>query len=73
MIKAIAGDSSDAMSEHYRQFDAKLASEFAKRLTGKEAAALPPARAPIPPWALEKLATQDAGNWQAVKDERMKG
>lgn len=44
MIKAITGHSSDAMSEHYQQFDVGLASEFAKRLTGKAVPlALPPA------------------------------
>jgi integrase len=75
MIKAITGHASDAMAEHYQQFDAKLASEFAKRLTGQAPAALPapasaaPAAEPIPAWTRERLAAMTAENWQAIRDE----
>jgi integrase len=72
MIKAITGHTSDAMSEHYQQFDAKIASEFAKRLTGKAPAALPAGREPMPPWVREGLATMTPENWQTVRDELMK-
>ena len=69
MIKAITGHTTDAMSEHYQQFDVKLASEFAKQLTGKKPAALPPGREPIPAWARERLAGMTAKTWKAVRDE----
>jgi hypothetical protein len=71
VIKSITGHTSDAMSEHYQQFDAKLASDFAKQLTGKTPAALPAGREPMPPWIREGLATMTPENWQAVRDELM--
>lgn len=69
MIKAITGHATDAMSEHYQQFDAGLASEFALRLTGKAPAALPAGRDPIPAWAREKLAAMTGKTWKAIRDE----
>jgi len=69
MIKAITGHSSDAMSEHYQQFDAGLASEFAKRLTGKDIPALPAGREPIPTWARDLLEKQTAKTWKTIREE----
>lgn len=72
VIRSITGHSSEAMSEHYQQFDARLSGEFAKRLTGKKPAALKAGRAPMPGWTRKGLKSMTPENWQSVRAELLK-
>jgi integrase len=68
VVQAIVGHGSPAMTAHYTH----IGEETARRIAGVlelDAPATEPARAPLPPWALERLAVMTSKNWKTIRDE----
>jgi len=84
MVKKITGHTTDAMTDHYTQFDkalvAKLSQSFAalpsissEKLTLPEKTTKDEQREPLPDWAVELIGMMNSSNWNAMKDELLKG
>jgi integrase len=69
ILQQLVGHGSPVMTEIYTHLDAdsarNTAATFPLVLTG----AATTRREPMPSWALEKLATMNAENWKAIRDE----
>jgi hypothetical protein len=73
MLQKLAGHSNPMMTEHYTHLsDASataMATSFPRLLPEAEGAAIKPALAPLPPWAIERLGDMTAKNWKTIRAE----
>lgn len=68
MIKAITGHATDNMMEHYQHFDAKIAGEFARKISAAGMTVEAP-QVDLLGRFRERLTTMTASNWEAVKGD----
>jgi len=80
MVKKITGHTTDAMTDHYTQFDkalvAKLSDRFSSlppvsdgKLALPRATSPTPPREPLPEWAMELVFAMDDTNWESTKTQ----